>query len=219
MKRIGIIGAGRFGMALAETLANSGSEVLLIDRNRPAMQNASEFAPALQGDATQPHVLEEAGFGECDLVVVAIGSNIEASMMATANCKELGVPNVVSKATSELHGKILRRIGADSVVYPDRDSAHRLARAISNHDAIDFLEVSEGYSIAEVDVPESVRGKTLAEADLRKGAGLTVLCIRRADPSDPAKPRKAIVPKTSDVLQSDDKLIVFGETKKIDSLQ
>ena len=85
--------------------------------------------------------------------------------MATANCKELGVPNVVSKATSELHGKILRRIGADSVVYPDRDSAHRLARAIANHDAVDFLEVSEGYSIAEVDVPEEIRGKTLAESD------------------------------------------------------
>jgi trk system potassium uptake protein TrkA len=183
------------------------------------MQNASEFATALQGDATQPHVLEEAGFGECDLVVVAIGSNMEASMMATANCKELGVPNVVAKATSELHGKILRRIGADSVVYPDRDSAHRLARAISNRDAIDFLEVSEGYSIAEVDVPESVRGKTLSDADLRKGRGLTVLCIRRADPADPAKPRRAIIPKPSDILQSDDKLIVFGETKKIDSIR
>ena len=158
MKRIGIIGAGRFGMALAESLANAGTEVLLIDRNRPAMQNASEFATALQGDATQQHVLDEAGFGECDLVVVAIGSNIEASMMATANCKELGVPNVVAKATSELHGKILRRIGADSVIYPDRDSAHRLARAVANHDVIDFLEVSEGFSIAEIDVPDGMRG-------------------------------------------------------------
>lgn len=80
MKRVGIIGAGRFGLALAESLANAGLEVILIDRNRPAMQTASEFATALQGDATQPHVLEEAGFGECDLAVVAIGSNIEASI-------------------------------------------------------------------------------------------------------------------------------------------
>ena len=217
MKRIGIIGAGRFGTALAESLANAGMEVLLIDRNRPAMQNASEFATALQGDATQPHVLEEAGFGECDLVVVAIGSNIEASMMATANCKELGVPNVVAKATSELHGKILRRIGADSVIYPDRDSAHRLARAIANHDVIDFLEVSEGYSIAEIDVPDGVRGQTLAEADFRNTTGMTVLCIRRADP-DPAKPRTVVIPHGSDRLQSDDKLIVFGETRKLDAL-
>lgn len=217
MKRIGIIGAGRFGMALAESLANAGTEVLLIDRNRPAMQSASEFATALQGDATQPHVLEEAGFGECDLVVVAIGSNIEASMMATANCKELGVPNVVAKATSELHGKILRRIGADTVVYPDRDSAHRLARAIANHDVIDFLEVSEGFSIAEIDVPDGMRGKSLAESDFRNTTGLTVLCIRRSDP-DPAKPRVVVIPRADAVLQSDDKLIVFGETKKLDGL-
>ena len=217
MKRIGIIGAGRFGTSLAESLTDAGAEVLLIDRNRPAMQNASEFATALQGDATQPHVLEEAGFGECDIVVVAIGSNIEASMMARANCKELGIPTVVAKATSELHGKILRRIGADTVIYPDRDSAHRLARAIANHDVIDFLEVSEGYSIAEIDVPDGVRGKTLAEADFRNTIGMTVLCIRRADP-DPAKPRKVVIPQGTDRLQSDDKLIVFGETRKLDAL-
>ncbi len=217
MKRIGIIGAGRFGMSLAESLANAGAEVVLIDRNRPTMQQASEFATALQGDATQPHVLEEAGFGECDVAVVAIGSNMEASVMATANCKELGVPNVVSKATSELHGKILRRIGADAVVYPDRDSAHRLALSIANHNVIDFFEVSEGYSIAEIAVPEDSRGKTLAEADLRKKAGVTVLCIRRME-ADAKKPRKVVIPQPGDVMRGDDRLIVFGETKKLDSL-
>ena len=217
MKRIGIIGAGRFGMALAESLANAGAEVVLIDRNRPAMQMAGEFATALQGDATQPHVLEEAGFGECDVVVVAIGSNMEASVMATANCKELGGPNVVAKATSELHGKILRRIGADSVIYPDRDSAHRLAMSIANHNVIDFFEVSEGYSIAEIATPEDIRGKTLAEADLRKRTGVTVLCIRRPA-ADAKKPRKVIVPQADDVLNADDRLIVFGETGKLDLL-
>jgi len=217
MKRIGIIGAGRFGMSLAESLANAGAEVILIDRNRPAMQLAGEFATALQGDATQPHVLEEAGFGECDVVVVAIGSNMEASVMATANCKELGVPNVVAKATSELHGKILRRIGADSVIYPDRDSAHRLAMSIANHNVIDFFEVSEGYSIAEIAVPEDIRGKTLAEADLRKKSGMTVLCIRRSD-GDAKKQRKVLIPQPDDVIQSDDRLIVFGETRQLDAL-
>ena len=204
-------------MSLAESLANAGTEVILIDRNRPAMQNASEFATALQGDATQPHVLEEAGFNECDVVIVAIGSNMEASIMATANCKELGVPNVVAKATSELHGKILRKIGADSVVYPDRDSAHRLARAIANHSVVDFLGVSEGYSIAEIDVPDGVRGLSLAEADLRKKSGVTVLCIRRAG-EDPKSPRKIVIPQASDTLEPDDKLIVFGETRKLDAL-
>ncbi len=216
MKRIGIVGAGRFGLSLAESLANAGLEVVLLDRNRPAMQQANEFATALQGDATQPRVLEEAGFGECDVVVVAIGSNIEASMMATANCKELGVPNVVAKATSELHGKILRRIGADSVVYPDRDSARRLARALANHDVVDFLEVSEGYSIAEIDVPDGVAGRSLAEADLRRRTGVTVLCIRRA--GEGQKERRAIFPQASDVIEPGDRLIVFGETKRLDEL-
>ena len=216
-KRVGIIGAGRFGMSLAESLMNAGSEVVLLDRNRPAMQSASEFATAIQGDATQPHVLQEASFDECDVVVVAIGSNIEASMMATANCKELGVKTVISKASSELHGKILRRIGADSVIYPDRDSAHRLARAISNHDIVDFLEVSEGYSIAEIDVPEDMRGQTLAEANFRKETGLIVLCIRRAS-EDPKKPRSVIIPQASEQMLADDRLIVFGETKKLDEL-
>ena len=217
MKRIGIIGAGRFGMALAESLANAGAEVVLIDRNRPAMQMAGEFATALQGDATQPHVLEEAGFGECDVVVVAIGSNMEASVMATANCKELGVPNVVAKATSELHGKILRRIGADTVIYPNRDTPHPPAMPTANHNVIDFFEVSEGFSIAEIATPEDIRGKTLAEADLRKRTGVTVLCIRRPD-ADAKKPRKVIIPQADDVLNADDRLIVFGETRKLDSL-
>ncbi len=218
MKRIGIIGAGRFGMALAESLANAGVDVVLIDRNRPAMQNASEFATALQGDATQPHVLEEAGFGDCDVVVVAIGSNIEASIMATTNCKELGIPRVVAKASSELHGKILRRIGADTVIYPDRDSAHRLARTIANHDAIDFLEVSDGYSIAEVDVPADMADMTLAETDFRNKTGLTVLCIRRQNPEKPEGERQIVIPSASGVMNASDRLIVFGETKKIDML-
>jgi trk system potassium uptake protein TrkA len=218
MKRVGIIGAGRFGMSLAESLANAGIDVILVDRNRPAMQNASEFATSLQGDATQPHVLEEAGFGECDVVVVAIGSNIEASIMATTNCKELGVPRVVAKASSELHGKILRRIGADTIIYPDRDSAHRLARTIANHDAIDFLEVSDGYSIAEIEVPEGMRERTLAEIDFRNKTALTVLCIRRINPDKPESERLVIIPSASAVLKSDDRLIVFGETRKIDEL-
>ena len=204
-------------MALAELLADAGVEVLLVDRNRPAMQNASEFATALQGDATQPGVLAEIGFGECDVVVVAIGSNMEASIMATANCKELGVPTVIAKATSELHGKILRKIGADSVVYPDSESARGLAVSLTNHSFLNVLEVSEGYSIAEIDVPESIRGKTLAEADLRKKRGVTVLCIRRLAGNE-AGARGIVIPQAGDLLEPDDKLIVFGEKRKLDEL-
>ena len=103
------------------------------------------------------------------------------------------------------------------MIFPDRESAHRLARSITNRGAFDLLEISEGYSIAEIDVPEGSRGLTLAEADLRKKSGITVLCIRRAD-ADPNKPRNVVIPQPTDRLDPDDKLVVFGETRKIDAL-
>ena len=218
MRRVGIVGAGRFGMALAQSLAESGTEVLLIERNGSLVQAASGVvAYAVQGDATQARVLEEAGLKECDIAVVAVDSNIEVSTLATVICKELGIPRVIAKATSEMHGKILAKLGADQVIFPDRDSAHRLAHAIASNGAFDLLEISEGCSIAEIDVPESCREKTLAQADLRNKTGVTVLCIRRLD-ENPKKPRAVMIPGPNDQLHPDDKLIVFGTTKQIDAL-
>ena len=220
MKRVGIIGAGRFGLSLAEALAETGIEVLLIDRNNALVQNAiKKVTWAVQCDATSANALESAGISECDTVVVAIGSNVEASMLVTANCKELGIKTVISKATSEIHGKILDKLGADHVVYPDRESAHRLARNITEHNAYDLLEISEGLSLAEIDVPEACVGKTLAEADLRKKSGVTVLCIRRPDPKNNRKPLQIIIPNpNNDAFEAEDKLIVFGTTSGIDTL-
>ena len=220
MKRVGIIGAGRFGLSLAEALAETGIEVLLIDRNHALVQSAiKKVTWAIQCDATSANALESAGISECDTVVVAIGSNVEASMLVTANCKELGIKTVISKATSEIHGKILDKLGADHVVYPDRESAHRLARSITEHNAYDLLEISEGLSLAEIDVPEACVGKTLAEADLRKKSGVTVLCIRRPDPKNNRKPLQIIIPNpNNDAFEAEDKLIVFGTTSGIDAL-
>ena len=218
MRRVGIIGAGRFGMALAQSLAESGTEVLLLDRNGALVQRALEVvSESIQGDATSARILEEAGFAECDVAVVAIGSNIEASTLALANCKDLGIPLVYAKASSELHGKILLKLGADQVIYPDRESAHRLAHTIMSGGAFDLLEVSEGCSIAEIDVPDSCADKTLAQADLRKKTGVTVLCIRRLD-ENPKRPRAVLIPGPNDQIHADDKLIVFGTRKQIDDL-
>ena len=219
MKRVGIIGAGRFGLSLAEALAETGTEVLLIDRNNALVQGAiKKVTWAVQGDATSASALEAAGISECDSVVVAIGSNVEASLLVTANCKELGIKTVISKATSEIHGKILDKLGADHVVYPDRESAHRLARNITEHNAYDLLEISEGLSLAEIDVPEACVGKTLAEADLRKKSGVTVLCIRRPEPKNKRKPLQILIPNPNDAFEAEDKLIVFGTTSGIDAL-
>ena len=219
MKRVGIIGAGRFGLSHAEALAEAGTEVLLIDRNNALVQTAlKKVTWAVQCDATSASALEAAGVTECDMVVVAIGSNVEASMLVTANCRELGIKTVISKATSEIHGKILDKLGADQIIYPDRDSAHRLARNITEHNAYDLLELSEGVSLAEIDVPEACIGKTLAEADLRKKNGVTVLCIRRPDLTSRRKPRQIVIPSPTDAFQPDDKLIVFGTTSGIDTI-
>ena len=233
MKKIGIIGAGRFGMSMAQALSESGVEVVLMDRNGSLVQSASSIVThAVQGDATNARALEESGIGECDVAVVAIGSNIEASTLATANCKDLGVNEVIAKATSDLHGKILKKIGADQVIFPDReavgagadqvifpdrDSAHRLARSIIDHGAFDLLELSEGCSIAEINVPESCVDKTLAETDLRKKTGVTVLCIRRPA-ANPKKPRELLIPTPTEKILASDRLIVFGSTKQIDDL-
>lgn len=218
MRRVGVIGAGRFGLEVARALAESGAEVLLVERNGQIVQSASNLvSSAVQGDATVTRILAEAGVGECEVAVVAMGSNIEASIMATANCKDLGVATVIAKASSDLHGKILEKIGADQVIYPERDSARRLAHTITSHGAFDLLEISEGCSIAEIDVPEACRDKTLAQADLRNKTGVTVLCIRRLD-ENPKKPRAVMLPGPNDQIHADDKLIVFGTTKQIDAL-
>lgn len=218
MKRIGIIGAGRFGASLAESLAERGAEILMIDKNREVIQEFSEFVTkAVEGDASNSRTLEDAGFQECDVAVVCIGTNIEGSIMATVNCKELGIRQVVAKANSDMHGKILKRVGADVVVYPNRDRAQRLARTLLSKGGVDLFEISDGFSIAEIDVPDPLKNKTLAEAEVRKNFGITVLCVRRlAD--DPAQPRTIIVPTADEVILPEDKLLVFGIDKKIDAI-
>ncbi|MFA7172735.1 MAG: TrkA family potassium uptake protein [Kiritimatiellia bacterium] len=218
MKRIGIIGAGRFGSELAESLAERGAEILMIDNNHALIQEFSQFVTkAVEGDATNIRTLEDAGFQDCDVIVVAIGSNLEGSVMATVNCKELKVKNVIAKANSDMHGKILYRVGADVVVYPNRDRAQRLAHTLLSRGSIDLFEISDGFNIAEIDVPESLHNKSLADAQVRNKFGITVLCVRRMT-KDPTAPRTVIVPEADQIIQPDDKLLVFGTDKQLDAL-
>lgn len=218
MKRIGIIGAGRFGQSLAESLAEKGAEVLLIDESRETVQELSEYVTkAVQGDATNPRALADAGFQGCDTVVVAIGTNIEGSIMATVNCKELGIPTVVAKAVSDMHGKVLKRVGADIVVYPNKDRATRLARSLLARNPIDLFEIADGISVAEIAAPEFLIGKTLSEGSVRQKYGVTVLAIRRLA-EDPRLPRELIIATGEEKIQREDRLLAFGADKKIDDM-
>ncbi len=218
MKRIGIIGAGRFGSALAENLAEQSVEVLLIDKNRETIQELSEYVTrAFEGDSTNLRTLEDAGFHECDVVVIAIGSNLEGSIMATVNCRELGVPKVVAKANSDLHGKILKRVGADEVVYPNRDRAKRLAHTLTARGTVDFFEIADGYSLAEIDVPKGLVNRSLEQAEVRKKHKVTILCIRRLS-DDPTAPRTLIMPTAHEIMHPDDKLLIFGGNDEISDI-
>ncbi len=217
-KRIGIIGSGRFGEALVQALAAQGAEVLLMDTDRRKIQELSDYvAKAIEGDATNIHALEEAGFAACDTVVVAIGENVEGSIMATVNCKDLGVRTVVAKASTEVHGRVLRRVGADVVIFPNRDRAQRLARSLLTTSQVDLFDVADGLCAAELPTPEALDGQTLAEADVRREYGVTVLAVRRLNDVDPAAPRQLIIPKPETPLRADDRLLVVGTSEQIDA--
>ncbi len=137
--------------------------------------------------------------------------------MAAVNCKDLGVPTVVAKAVSDLHGKVLKRVGADIVVYPDRDRAQRLARSLLSRSPIDLFEITDGVSVAEVIPPDDLVGRTLIEGNVRQKFGVTVLAIRRAA-EDPRLPRKVIITTGSEKILKDDRLLVFGSDIRIDEL-
>lgn len=218
MKRIGVVGAGRFGSSLAETLARLGAEVVLLDRARETVQRmASIVTRAAQGDAAEVRVLIDAGFGECDAAVVAIGANMEGSILATLNLKEIGVPKVVAKAASDMHGKVLDRVGADEVVYPNRERAQRLARSLLARSAIDYFAVSQGLGLVQMKAPVSFVGKTLVEAEIRKKYGLTVLVIERAGDGE-ERPTQILIPSGNEVIKEDDVLLVFGSDDKLKSV-
>ena len=216
--KVGIIGGGRFGLTLAESLSSNGVDVTLLDRSWDVIQGLAESPiRAVQGDGTNPGALKDAGFAGCDYAVVAIDDSLEASTLATINCKDLKIPRVIAKTDTAIQGRVLARVGADTVVYPDRDRAFRLAESILHRTPVDFFEIADGYSVAEISVPPSLVGKTLIEAGVRQTLGLTVLAIRRLS-GDQAKPRIPIIATGKEVLEEEDRLVVFGPDKAIDEL-
>lgn len=179
-KQFAVIGLGRFGRAVCATLHNLGYEVLGtdIDEKRVSQAVTDQItAHAVQLDSTEPSALREAGIFEFDTVIVAIGNYLQESIITTLNAKEGGVPNVVAKASSEVHGKLLRRVGADRVVYPENDAGCSLARSLTKPAILDRFELDPDNSIVEVLVPEAFHGKTIADIGLRSRYGLNLLAV------------------------------------------
>ena len=216
-RQFAVIGLGRFGRAVCLTLHGMGYEVLGIDsdENRVAQVLTDQIAAhAVQMDSTQPSALQEAGIPDFDTVIVAIGNYIQESIITTLNVKEAGVANVVAKASTEIHGKLLQRVGADHVVFPEFEMGCELARSLTRPGVLDRFELDPDHSIVEVVVPQEFDGKTIVELDLRNHYGLTLMAISRANAMD----KFEINPSPVTRLRAGTLMVVVGSNKGIDKL-
>lgn len=174
-----VIGCGRFGTSVALKLNELGSEVMVVDNNEEIIQDISEYVThAVQADATDENTIRSLGIRNFDVAVVTIGSDIQSSILITLMCKELGVKYVVAKAQNELHAKVLYKIGADRVVFPEREMGIRIAKNLVYDNILDYVELDPRYGIAEVFAPEEWIGKTIKELDIRNKYHLNILGIK-----------------------------------------
>jgi len=204
-----VIGLGRFGTALALELVKSGREVLGIDSDEKLVQaNAEELTQVVQADSTDEDALRELGIPDFDSAVVAIGSDLEASILTASLLLQLGVPQVWAKATSVSHGRILQQLGVHHVIFPEMDMGKRVAHMVSG-ESLDYIQLDEDFVMAKTEVPESFEGKTLSEMQFRSLHGVTVVATKK--PNDNYMPS---FPET--VLNTGDVMIVAGRTKKVE---
>lgn len=204
-----VIGLGRFGAAIALTLEKLGTQVLAIDTDAELVQKYSgQLTHVVRADATQPEVLEQVGAGDFRIAVVGVGTSIESSVLIATNLVDLGKPVIWAKAISSAHGRILQRIGAHHVVYPEADAGKRVAHLVNGR-LLDFIEFDDDFAIVKMRAPREVEGKSLAESDIRRRFGVTIVGVKT-----PGKDFTYAVPET--VVASHDLLIVSGRTGLIE---
>lgn len=212
-KQFAVIGMGRFGSSVAKTLRKLGYEVLAVDSSEDRIQEIAPFVThAVVADATDEDALKELGLRNFDVVVVSIGQDIQASILCTVLLKDLGVKHLVVKALSELHGKVLERVGADRVIYPERDMGIRLANNLVSAGMLDYIELAPHYSIVEILAPEEFHGKTLGDLALRARFGVQIMAIKRDD-------EIKVGPGADDMIQPGDILVAMGDDRHLDKFQ
>ena len=177
-KQYAVLGLGRFGSSVALTLADAGCEVLAVDTDEEKVQELADHVTyAVTADATEPGVLESLSISNIDIAVIGIAGNMEDSILATIMTKEAGAGYVIAKAMSGIHGTILEKVGADKVIYPERDSGIRLAKNLVSGNFMEFFALSDTYSMVELKVPRAWAGKSLKELGLRKNLGLNMIGV------------------------------------------
>lgn len=204
-KQYAVIGLGRFGSSIVNTLVEAGNEVLAIDSNERRVNELEDAAThAVIADATDEEVLKAIGIRNIDTVIVAIGNDIQASILTVLVLKELGVNKVVVKALNKRHGQVLEKVGADWVVFPEWDMGERVAHQLMLPNVLNFIELAKDHNIEEIKVPPSMSGKSLKELDIRAKLNLNVIAIK-------SKGRINISPSPDEIVQEGDGLVMIGE--------
>ena len=212
-KTYAVFGLGRYGTAVAKELVDHGMEVIAIDIKEKIVNDAAAYLPVCKcADVTDAEVISRLGIGNIDTVIVCMASNLEASVMATTLCKEEGVKNVIVKCANEMHQKILLRVGADQVVFPENESGIRLAKNLVSSGFIDMISLSKDVSMVEIDVKDEWCGKNLIELNLRKKYGFNIVAIKKGE-----KVNVNINPEQ--VLDAQTTLIVIVNTAKLGKLK
>lgn len=213
MKQFGVIGLGRFGKSVAKTLFDLGNEVIVIDENEDNINELSEYIThGLIGDATQKSVLEAADLQELDIVIIAI-TDFEASIMTSILCQEIGVKKIIAKARNDMHASILEKMGVNDVIIPEKDLGRKLAYNLSNKNVVESISLSSNYEIVEFAVPESWKGESIAQLDVRKKYGLSILGINRGTNEFIGNPKPNID------LKPNDTLLILGSSEQLKELQ
>ena len=213
MKSYIVIGLGRFGTEVACQLYNQGCEVLAVDRNLDKIQQVSDHVThAAVCDARDKDALKALGAKDFDCAIVAIGGSLADSVLATMSLKELEIPYVVCKAHDDTHRQVLKKLGADKVVIPEKENAYRLAKSLSSRNALDYIELSEDYGIIEVPAPASWDGKSLIELNVRAKLGLNILAVKRGE-------EFFVSPAATFQISKTDVLVVLGDTAALKAVQ
>lgn len=213
-KQYVVIGMGRFGYSIATCLASLGEDVLAVDMDEARI---AEIAPhvthAVQADSTDEAALSALGIRNFDVAVVSIGTNLQASIMVTMLCKELGVKYVLAKAQSDLHAKVLYKTGADKVIFPERDMGFRVAHNLSASNVLDYMEIAGDLRIVEIEAVDAWTGKSLIELDFRVRYGVNIIAIKKQNDEMNTSPMG------TDVIGRYDSLIVVGKIEAIEKLE
>ncbi|AOT69027.1 potassium channel family protein [Geosporobacter ferrireducens] len=212
MKQYVVIGCGRFGSSVARALYGMGYDVMAIDRDEDVVQDiADSVTHAVQADVTDEASIKALGIRNFDVAIIAIGSDIQSSILATLIVKELGVKYVVAKAQNQLHGNVLAKTGADRIVYPERDMGVRVAHNLGSSNILDYIDLSPEYSILEINALTEWEGKSLETLNIRGKYGINVMAIKQGTEIN-------ITPSPTDKIKKNDVMVVIGHNKDLQKL-